>query len=157
MTASLPRRARRTAFLAAFLLAAASSAFAGEFLEEKGVAVGGYDPVAYVTRNAPVRGVKKYRVVHRGSTFLFASAANRDSFANDPERWAPQYAGYCAYGTANGYKAAVDPAAFTIWNGRLYLNYNAEVLAKWRSDIPGYVEKADAKWPEVAKTSKVYR
>jgi YHS domain-containing protein len=137
------------------LLALAASAEAGEFFEKEGVAIRGYDPVAYFTEGRPAKGASQYMAAHKGSTFHFASAANRDAFIANPTRYAPQYGGFCAFGTAGGYKAAIDPAAFTIVEGKLYLNYNSQVQAKWSSDIPGYVKTADAKWPEVMKQVKV--
>lgn len=76
-------------------------------------------------------------------------------FIANPEKFAPQYGGYCAFGMAKGYKAAIDPAAFTVVSDRLYLNYNGTVRALWVLDIPRYVKKADANWPEIRKTSKV--
>ena len=137
------------------MFAASLAAQAGEFFEKDGVALRGYDPVAYFADGRPAQGHAKFMAAHRGSTFHFASAANRDAFIANPAKYAPQYGGFCAFGTAGGYKAAIDPAAFTIVDGKLYLNYNAQVQAKWSSDIAGYIRTADGKWPEVMKQSKV--
>lgn len=147
----------RRAQLAAMLLLAAisASALAGGFYEKDGVAIKGYDPVAYFTDNRPVKGSPAYKAEYGGSVFHFVSQANRDAFAANPAKYAPQYNGFCAFGTAGGYKAAIDPAAFTIVNNKLYLNYNRDVLKKWSADIPGFVVKADKNWPEVAKQTKV--
>jgi YHS domain-containing protein len=131
-------------------------ALAGDFFEKDGVALRGYDPVAYFKDKQPARGSAEHRFEHRGSTFHFSSAANRDAFAADPAKYAPQYGGYCAFGTAGGYKAAIDPTAFTIVDGKLYLNYNAAVQKQWSADIPGFIGKADANWPRVSATSKVF-
>lgn len=147
----------RAALAAALLLVLALPALAGTVNEVKGLAIKGYDPVAYFTDGKPVLGSPKYRARHEGATFRFASAAHRDSFTAHPRRYAPLYGGFCAYGTSQGYKADIDPAAFTIVDGRLYLNYNAEVKAEWSKDIPGFIEKADRNWPAVAKTTKVHR
>jgi YHS domain-containing protein len=133
----------------------AAAAQAGEFFEKDGVAIGGYDPVAYITDGKAVAGSREITIDHKGSTFRFASAANRDAFAADPEKYAPQYGGFCAFGTASGYKAKIDPAAFTVVGGKLYLNYNEAIQKKWRADIPGFVAKADKNWPEVSKQTKV--
>lgn len=141
--------------LAVVSIFAALQAFAGEFFERDGFALGGYDPVAYFKENKPVKGAAQHGFVYRGSTFHFISAANRDAFAADPARYTPQYAGFCAFGVSNGYKAATDPAAFTVVNNKLYLNYNREVQGKWSSDIPGYVGKANARWPAVEPQTKV--
>ena len=79
----------------------------------------------------------------------FASAASRDAFRAAPAKYAPQYGGYCAYGMASGYKAPIEPDAWTIVEGKLYLNYNLSVRSRWSADIPGYIGKADANWPTV--------
>ena len=135
--------------------AISASALAGDFYEKDGVAIKGYDPVAYFTDNRPVKGSPAYKAEYAGSIFHFVSQANRDAFAANPAKYAPQYNGFCAFGTAGGYKAAIDPAAFTIVNNKLYLNYNRDVRKKWSIDIPGFVAKADKNWPEVAKQTKV--
>jgi hypothetical protein len=83
----------------------------------------------------------------QGATWRFASAQNRERFAADPRKFAPQYGGYCAYGVANNYAVSVDPAAWRIVDGKLYLNYSKGVQADWNRDIPGYIGKADANWP----------
>lgn len=70
-------------------------------------------------------------------------------FASDPTHYAPQFGGYCAFGTAKGHKAATEPQAFTVVDGKLYLNYNDDVLNSWRKDIPGYIAKANANWGTV--------
>ena len=135
---------------------ASTPALGGTFFEKDGAAIKGYDPVAYFTQNKPVPGSPAYQTTYGGSNFRFASQANRDTFIADPERYAPQYGGYCAFGTAAGYKAAVDPAAFTIVDGKLYLNYNADVQKQWARDIPGFISKADKNWPQVTVTTKVF-
>ena len=137
------------------LIMSAIPAFAGEFFEKDGVAIGGYDPVAYFTEMKPVKGSDRHRTEFRGSTFMFASAENRETFLAQPEKFAPQYGGYCAFGMAKGYKAAIDPAAFTVVGDKLYLNYNGTVRALWVLDVQGYVKKADRNWPEVRKSTNV--
>ena len=131
------------------------NAVAGEFFEEGGVAVRGYDVVAYFSDGKPVRGSPEHQTEYKGSTFHFASKANRDAFSADPAKYAPQYGGFCAFGVSGGYKAATDPAAFTVVNGKLYLNYNRDVQGKWSADIPGFVAKADWTWPAVSRETKV--
>ena len=138
------------------LAAMATTAYAGSYFEKDGVAIRGYDPVAYFTENEPIKGSPAYQAAHKGSTFHFVSQANRDLFKADPARYAPQYDGFCAYGTAGGYKAAIDPAAYSIVDGKLYLNYNADIQKKWRTDIPGYIAKADKNWPTVVTQTKVH-
>ncbi|MGH7232640.1 MAG: YHS domain-containing (seleno)protein, partial [Nitrospiraceae bacterium] len=131
--------------------------FAGEFYEKGDMAIKGYDPVAYFTEQKAVIGLRNYKSEYKGSAFHFASQANRDAFAANPERFAPQYGGYCAFGTAKGYKAAIDPDAFTIVENKLYLNYSPDIRAKWQKDIQGYIKKADRNWPDVQKTTKVFK
>lgn len=134
----------------------ATPAFAGEYFERDGVAISGYDPVAYFVDMKPVKGSPEIDAGYKGSTFHFSTAANRDRFAANPDRFAPQYGGYCAYGMAKGYKAKIDPAAFTVIDGKLFLNYNDTVRAQWLSDISGYIRKADANWPEAMKLTRVH-
>ena len=133
----------------------ATAAAAGEYYEKDGAAIRGYDPVAYFTDGKPVKGSTGYKADYKGSTFHFRSQANRDAFVADPAKYAPQYGGFCAFGTAGGYKAATHPSAFTIVGNKLYLNYNQDVQKKWSGDIPGYVTTADKKWPEVSRQAKV--
>jgi hypothetical protein len=83
--------------------------------------------------------------------WYFASAANRDLFKVDPEKYAPQYGGYCAYAVPQGQTADIDPNAWKIVDGKLYLNYDPEIQKKWLQDIPGYTRKADVNWPAVVK------
>jgi YHS domain-containing protein len=130
---------------------------AGEFNELDGVAIKGYDPVAFFKDNKPVRGKDDLRFEYKGSTFVFASPDNRAAFAADPERYAPQYGGYCAFGTARGYKADIDPSTFTVIDGRLYLNYNAQVQREWNADRARFIHQAAERWPAVIKTQKVFR
>ncbi|MCS6306048.1 MAG: tat pathway signal sequence domain protein [Nitrospira sp.] len=128
---------------------------AGQFFERNNLAIDGYDPVAYFTEQKPVKGSTQFRSDFEGSTFQFVSAAHRDAFALNPAKYTPQYGGYCAYGTAKGYKATIDPAAFTVVGDKLYLNYSETVRSRWLSDIPGYIQKADVNWPEVQKQTIV--
>ena len=134
---------------AALTLSMAPAAFAGEVYTTNGVAINGYDAVAYFTDHKPVKGSDKFTSSYKGATFYFASAVHRDTFAKDPEHYAPQYGGYCAYGTAEGHKATTEPQAFTVVKDKLYLNYNDQVLRTWRTNISGYIEKANTNWDKV--------
>ena len=96
-----------------------------------------------------MQGKPEFTARHEGATYRFGSAANRDDFLAGPAKYAPQYGGYCAYGMASGYKAPIEPDAWTIVDGKLYLNYNQSVRDRWSSDIPGFIRKADANWPSV--------
>jgi YHS domain-containing protein len=151
---SLLRLPRLVITLAAMFVLSAPT-WAGEFFEKDGAALRGYDAVAYFSDKKPVQGLAEHKADYKGSVFHFASKANRDAFVADPEKYAPQYDGFCAFGMAGGYKAATDPAAFTIVDGKLYLNYNRDVQKQWSSDIPGFVVKADKNWPTVSSQSKV--
>lgn len=148
-------RSFKSVVAASLLMVATLPVFAADFYEKNGAALAGHDPVAYFTEGKPVPGDAAMTHAHKGSTFRFSSAANRDAFAANPDRYAPQYGGYCAYGLTRGYKAATDPASFAVVDGKLYLNYNREVQTAWSADAKGNIVKADAKWPEVAKTTKV--
>ena len=135
----------------------ALASFAGEFNESNGVAIKGYDPVAFFKESKPVRGKDDLRFEYKGSTFVFANGDNRAAFAADPAKYAPQYGGYCALGTARGYKADIDAATFTVIDGRLYLNYNTQVQREWAADRARFIRQADERWPTVSKTEKVFR
>ena len=118
----------------------------------RGIAIKGYDPVAYHTDGKPVEGSNHYELKWKDAKWRFASAEHRDLFKANPEKYAPRYGGYCAWAISQGYTASVDPEnAWTIFEGKLYLNYNVEVKEKWAKDIPGNIKKADANWPGVLK------
>ncbi len=133
------------------LLLASQLALAGEFFEVDGVALRGYDPVAYFEVGQPTPGLPAFSHSYKGSTFQFASEANLKKFVADPEKYAPQYGGFCALGTANGYKVKTEPDAFKVVDGKLYFNYNRKVLEMWTQDQAGYISRANKNWPEVSK------
>jgi YHS domain-containing protein len=137
------------------LLVNSVAASAGQYFERNGVAIDGYDPVAYFTDQIAVKGSSEFSSEFEGSTFHFASEAHRDAFAAKPAKFAPQYGGYCAYGMAKGYKASIDPVAFTVVGDTLYLNYSEGVRAQWLSDIPGSIRQADVNWPDLRRLAKV--
>ena len=114
-----------------------------------GVAIEGTDPVAYFEEGKPVAGSSDFEHEWMGATWRFASAANRDRFAADPEKYAPEYGGYCAWAVSQGYTAKIDPAAWKIVDGKLYLNYSKDVQTQWSADIPGNITKGDANWPKI--------
>jgi YHS domain-containing protein len=113
------------------------------------IAVQGYDPVAYFKAGKPVKGAKEFSTTWNGAEFRFASAANRDAFKKNPEAYAPQYGGYCAWAVSQGYTAKGDAKFWKIVDGKLYLNYNSSVQKKWEGDIPGFIASANTNWPEV--------
>ena len=114
----------------------------------RGIAIHGYDPVAYFD-GAPAEGSSQHSAEWQGATWRFASAEHRDRFLGDPAKYAPQYGGYCAYAVAKGDTADIDPHAWKIVDGKLYLNYSKAIQAEWEKDIPGYIVKADASWPKL--------
>jgi YHS domain-containing protein len=130
-------------------LAACSSSVTPVNVTPDGIAIKGYDPVAYFTDGGPVKGKQEFRYEWEGAKWLFASAGHRDLFKADPGKYAPQYGGYCAYAVSQGKTADIDPEAWNIVDGRLYLNLSKDVQKKWSSDIPGYIKKADRNWPHI--------
>ena len=114
-----------------------------------GKAINGYDPVAYFTESKPVKGNDKLNFQWNGASWYFSNKQNLDAFKESPEKFAPQYGGYCAYGLSRGYKASTEPDAWTIENNKLYLNYNKEVRELWNKDRKKYVEVADKNWVEI--------
>jgi YHS domain-containing protein len=114
-----------------------------------GTAIEGYDPVAYFNEGRPVEGKSEFAHDWMDATWYFASAEHRDLFAADPDKYAPQYGGYCAWAVSQGYTAKIDPEAWKIVDDRLYLNYSKDVQAQWVQDIPGNIAKGDANWPKI--------
>ncbi len=127
-------------------VSAAASAAGATNVDSDGLAIQGYDPVAYFTEHKAVKGSAQFAAVSANATYWFASAENQQAFKSDPQKYTPQYGGYCAYGVAHGYKPKIDPTAFSIVEGKLYLNYSASVQGKWEKDIPAWIGKADEKW-----------
>lgn len=111
-----------------------------------GVAIHGYDPVAYFLEGQPQIGREGFAYTWNGAIWHFSSASNRDLFARDPEKYAPQYGGYCAFAASMGQVADISPQAWKIVDGRLYLNFNNVVRTVWEI-IPGRISKADKHWP----------
>jgi YHS domain-containing protein len=121
---------------------------------EGGVALRGYDPVAYFTEARPVRGRPEFETRWQGVTWRFASAAHRDRFVAEPQRYAPSYGGFCAFAVSEGYTAPVDPAAWRIVDGRLFLNYDLSVQRRWERDMQTRIQRGDANWPEVERSGR---
>ena len=114
-------------------------------------AINGYDPVAYFTVGKPVKGQDGLATDWMGAKWKFSSQGNLDLFKSNPEKYAPQYGGYCAYGVTQGSLVKVEPAQFTLRDGKLYLNYDADVQAKWLKDPAGYIKDADVKFQALLK------
>ena len=131
------------------LVARPAFAATPEVFSDGGFAIRGTDPVAYFTTGGPVRGTDAHLLMWRGATWAFSNAENMAAFEMNPDAYAPQYGGYCAYAVSQGYTASTDPEAWTIHDGKLYLNYSKSVRSRWERDIPGHVAAADANWPGV--------
>jgi YHS domain-containing protein len=146
------KRSRLCVVLAGLILALAGAlpAAAGDQINASSWsgAIEGYDPVAYFEQGQPVAG-GDYEYAWMDATWYFASAENRDKFAADPEKYAPQYGGYCAWAVSQGYTAKIDPQAWSIVDGKLYLNYSKGVQSQWQQDVPGNIAKGDANWPAI--------
>jgi YHS domain-containing protein len=113
------------------------------------VVLKGYDAVAYFENGAPLEGSSEFSHAWNGATWRFSSAAHRDRFAADPERYAPQYGGYCGYAVSQGFTAPIDPAAWSIVGGKLYLNYDPEVRETWNAKQAEFIQQADQNWPRL--------
>lgn len=130
----------------------ATYAFAGDF-SHSNVGAGGYDVVAYHTERTAKRGSGWHIASHEGTTYLFSSKENRKAFIQNPEKYLPQYGGFCAYGLAVGKKFYADPTVWRIVDGRLFLNLDAKIQEKFVSDLSGNIRKADANWPKLKTDS----
>jgi len=111
-----------------------------------GIAIKGYDAVSYFSDSEPTKGVKQFSYSWQGAEWRFKNQANLDAFKANPEKYAPQFGGYCAYGAMENHKAPTEPAAFTIVNSKLYLNYNQKVKELWAMDTIENIKKAEFNW-----------
>jgi len=118
-----------------------------------GLALQGYDPVAYFTDGAPVKGDWDISAEYNGATYRFATEAHKTTFETNPEAYAPAYGGYCAFGTAMGFKFDGDPTLWKIVDDTLYLNLSPAVQERWSEDIPGFIVNADTNWETIIDAS----
>lgn len=116
-----------------------------------GLALKGYDPVSYFTDMKPEMGVYKYKYDWAGATWQFKNEKHLKMFKQDPEKYAPQFGGYCGYGAGKGKLIHGDPNIWTIENGKVYLNVNKDVQKLFRKDLKKNIGKAEKKWPELSK------
>lgn len=135
--------------LLAIIFFAGASAQSSHFTNKNGLAIKGYDPVAYFSLQSAMEGKDEYVVDWSGSKWKFISQANADSFKIAPEKYAPQYGGFCAYGTSENHLSTTDPNAWTIVNNKLYLNYNMNVKQLWLKDTSNRIRAADGYWPSL--------
>lgn len=151
------------AFAATAALAFSTAAFAGDqYVDETGFAVSGFDVVAYrsldqapvgTSQPAAVPGRADITAEWNGATFAFATEANRDAFVSNPEYYAPQYDGHCAYGVSKGGKVPANPNLWRIVDDKLYLNITKNVVGFWEEDIPGNINLAEGNWPGIEATA----
>ena len=140
--------------IVAFLLSALGSyAQHSEIFAPDGKAIKGYDVVAFFKEGKPVVGVDSLVYKYKESDWLFVSRANLEAFRAEPEKFVPQYGGYCAYGTTEGHKAPTQAETWTIVDDKLYFNYNMKVKNSWFKNQKERIEKADVQWPLI-KNSK---
>jgi YHS domain-containing protein len=142
---------KKAILLVAFIVAGTVSLLAQkpEIFSTSNQAIKGYDPVGYFTEGKPVKGDEHFTYRWKDATRYFSSKHNLDLFKENPEKYAPQYGGYCAYGMSEGHKASTEPDAWTIVNGKLYLNNSLKVKGYWMKDQAPRIERADKNWPEV--------
>jgi len=152
------------AMIASAMLLLSPAAFAAERIntleksgllsgfEPSGTAIRGYDPVAYWTESKPVEGSEQFETEWQGANWRFSSQENLDLFLGDPERYAPQYGGYCAYGVAKDALVKIEPENWSIVDNKLYLNFSDGVQSKWDADVPGFIADADAKFEALLKS-----
>jgi YHS domain-containing protein len=118
-------------------------------VDAAGIALDGYDPVAYFTLGKPMKGDAAFSASHGGATFHFADAANRDAFVKEPAKFAPQFGGFCAMATVFEKKFNGDPNIWKIVDGKLYLNVSADAAKRWQDDVPGNISKGTENWPKI--------
>lgn len=135
--------------LGAFLLITLQAVAQKEVFSKSGEAINGYDAVAYFTESKPVKGKKELSYTWKDATWLFSTEQNLKSFKSDPEKFAPQFGGFCAYGVSDNHKAPTSPDAWTIVDNKLYLNYNSDVKTLWSKDRSNLIQKANTNWPGV--------
>jgi YHS domain-containing protein len=133
----------------AFVTAIQVHAQQSEIFAPGGKAIKGYDPVAFFKESKPVKGSDKFQYKWKDATWFFSTSENLEAFKADPEKYAPQYGGYCAYGTSQGHKAPTQTDTWTVLNDKLYFNYNDKVKELWTKDQANLIKVADEKWLEV--------
>lgn len=120
-------------------------------LDKSGLAIQGYDSVAFFTEHKPVKGKAEFPVRHHGAIYLFATREHRDLFRNDPAQYEPAFGGYCAFGVSRNKLVEIDVDAFQIVDGRLLLQYSKGVRDDFNKDAKGNLEKANANWPALVE------
>jgi hypothetical protein len=129
-----------------------AGAIAGDFAEENGVALKRFDPVAYFVRDhQPALGVRELSTVYKDSKFYFLTKSDMEAFIANPEHYAPQFGGYCAYNAALGSKVAGSPRIFAVVDDKLYLFSSFTAMKDWKKDVGGNLARATEAWPTVTQ------
>jgi len=126
-----------------------ASAQKSEIFAPAGKAIKGYDPVAFFREAKPVMGQDSLSYNWHDATWLFSTRKNMEDFKSNPEKYAPQYGGYCAYGTSQGHKAPTETDTWKVVDDKLYFNYNKKVQEIWLKDQKALIIKADQQWPGI--------
>ncbi|CDT29423.1 conserved hypothetical protein [Vibrio coralliirubri] len=125
-------------------------------VDSNDLAIKGYDPVAYFANEGPVKGTSEFTATYKNAIYNFASSENRDEFRANPEAYAPQYGGYCAFGVAMGKKFETDPLAWKVEDGKLYLNLDKSVQKRWLENTQEFIQDANSNWTTI-KTVEAYK
>jgi YHS domain-containing protein len=148
------RKIKRTISIALLVIAACVVNLpAGQLVnvDQNGVALQGYDPVAYFTHGQPVKGTQELFASYSGATYYFASAEHKAQFEKEPGKYAPLFGGYCAFAVSRGATAPISVDAFQIIHGQLVLQKNKDILKRWQEDSEGNFQKAEANWPQIVQ------
>lgn len=149
-----PNKMKTIITTTAALLLLSVVSFAGDLVNVSGAsnaAVNGYDTVAFFTESKPVNGSPSITAEYKGATYYFANEEHRKLFTADPEKYAPQFGGYCAYGVSVGALFPVDISTWQVRDGKLYLNLNPDILEKFNEDLGGNVATAEKNWPDLVR------
>jgi YHS domain-containing protein len=122
-------------------------------LDKNGLAIQGYDPVAFFTQNKPVKGRPEFESKYNGARYLFVSSEDKATFDANPMKYEPQFGGFCAYGVSKGHIVPVKIEAFQIVNGRLLMQYDLDIRGEFNKDTQGNLQKADKNWPGLVESS----
>jgi YHS domain-containing protein len=130
-----------------------SSVPAGQLVnvDQNGIALQGYDPVAYFTNGGPVKGTQEITASYKGATYYFASAEHKAQFEKEPGKYAPRFGGYCAFAVSRGATAPISIDAFQIIHGQLVLQKDKDILKRWEEDSEGNFQRAEANWPQIVQ------
>jgi YHS domain-containing protein len=118
-------------------------------VDRHGLALQGYDPVAYFTDKKPVEGDKHISSTYQGATYYFSTGQHKQVFDADPAKYEPQFGGFCAYAVSQNSTASIGPEFWSIIDGRLFLQHNQKAVNLWNQDIPGHLKDADKNWPGI--------